>query len=390
MIEGESSRVLGILSEAATSTDRAARVPQSASQLRSLTATLEQHGHSEVAAQLDALSAEEVAYARLIRDRGGRRALVSSGGLSGGGGGGGGGGGVGVGAAAAAAASDDAAVGAHMRDLAALLRSDEGAVRLLPAVPAGSRLAELGALLGQVTVFAGRRLASSKARIADDAKLVANRSARISVGEAELVALEGTLRTAKAAHKRELAELEERSGRLRDELRVCTGASEEALKGVQAAFATRVALTQEAYGATEATQRELLMKLQADYRAACDAHAEAEVALRKKVVRARLERDTALKEYDGVVGALREKLAAVSAVAEEHAAVEDYAQYYARVDAELAKRAREAAEVAREQLHNVTLRDWIFAHRCRKFISPWIAKMRKDIAAAKKQAKAKK
>ena len=86
MIEGESSRVLGILREAATSTDRAARVPQAASQLRSLTATLEQHGHAEVAAQLDALSSEELAYARLIRERGGRRALGSSSSSVGGGG----------------------------------------------------------------------------------------------------------------------------------------------------------------------------------------------------------------------------------------------------------------------------------------------------------------
>ncbi len=385
MIEGESSRVLGILREATASTDRAARVPQSASQLRSLTASLESAGHAEVAAQLDSLSAEEVAYARLIRDRGGRHGMRGGSSSSSGVGGGGGGG-----ATVAASMPDDAAVGGHFSDLAALLRSDEGAVRLLPPVPAGSRLAELAALLGSVTALAARRLATSKARMADDAKLVANRSARIAAGEAELLVLEETLQRNKAAHKMELAELEGKSGRLRDELGVCKGASEEALKGVQAAFATRVALTQEAYGATDATQRELLMKLQADYRAACDAHAEAEVALRKKVVRARLERETALKEYDTVVTALRHKLAAMGAVAEEQAAVDDYAQYYARVDAEVAKREREAAEIAREHLVNVTLRDWIFAHRCRKFLKPWIAKMRKDWAAAKKAAKAKK
>jgi hypothetical protein len=305
------------------------------------------------------------------------------------GGGGGGGGGSPAGAAAPAAAPDDASVGAHMHDLAALLRSDEGAVQLLPGVPANSRLAELAALLGQVVHFAGRRLATSKARLADDAKLAANRGARIGAGEAELVALEEALRRAKAAHKKELAEVEGKSGRLREELAACTGASEEALRGVQAAFTTRVAVTQEAYGATEGTQRELLMKLQADYRAACDAHAEAEAALRKKVVRARLERDTALKEYDAVVAALRGKLAATGALGEERAAVADYEQYYARVDTELAKREREAAEVAREKLIHVTLRDWMFAHRCRTFIKPWVEKMRAQVKKEAKDAKAK-
>ena len=180
------------------------------------------------------------------------------------------------------------------------------------------------------------------------------------------------------------------AARLRAELAAARGASAEALKSVGDALASRVALTQETYGATEAAQREALMKVQADYRAACDAHGEAEAALRKRVVRARLERDTAQKEYEATTGALREKLAAAQQLGEERAALADYEQYYARVDAERAKLEREEASVAREKLVNVALRDWVLAHRCRKFLKPWVAKVRAKVAAEKKAAKAKK
>jgi hypothetical protein len=319
----------------------------------SLAAALARSGHTVVAEELERLALAEGSY---------REALRSQGGRSGG-------------------AADDSGVRSHVRALVGALRVDPSAAGGLPPAPSGSRLADFCGVLAALTEVTLRRMQTSKARRADDARELANRQARIDAGEVEARRLDEALRRQRAAQRRALEALEEKHGLLKAELATATALSTEALAGVQSLASARAAGVRETQGAAEAALKGELDRVQVEYRVSCDAHAEAEAGLRKRLVRCRLEKETAMREYDAALGAVLAKVDAASDTAAERSAVADFTQYFARVDAERGVRAAEEAAAERDHLLRVTLGAWAREHRIKAFLLPWVARKKLEIEA---------
>ena len=365
-VDVECHRVARILGEARQAVEHIARVPQSAAQVSALAAALARSGHTVVAAELARLAQAEGSYREAVRSQGGR---------SGG-------------------AADDSGVRAGIRALVGALRSDPAAAApagsggggggggaTLPAVPPGSRLADFSALLAALTEVTLRRLQTSKARRADDAREVANRQARSDAGEAEAQRLGEALQRQRSAQRVALDALEEQHAALTAELASCTAQASEALAGVQGLAGAKAAGVREGAGAAEAALRGELDRLQVEHRVACDSHAEAEANLRKRLVRSRLERETAMREYDGALGGVLAKTAAAADVARQRAAAADFVQYFARVDGERAVVRAEAAAAEREHLLRVTLGAWVREHRIKAFVVPWVTAKKLEMDA---------
>jgi hypothetical protein len=367
-VDVECHRVARILGEARQAVEHIARVPQSAAQVSALAAALARSGHTVVAAELERLAQAEGSYREAVRSQGGR---------SGG-------------------AADDGGVRAGVRALVGALRSDPAAAAApaaagggggggggatLPAAPPGARLADFSALLGALTEVTLRRLQTSKARRADDAREVANRQARIDAGEAEAQRLAEALQRQRASQRRALDALEEQHAALAAELASCSAQASEALAGVQGLAGAKAAGVRESAGAAEAALRGELDRLQVEHRVACDGHAEAEANLRKRLVRSRLERETAMREYDAALGGVLAKTAAATDLARQRAAVADFKQYFARVDGEREVLRAEAAAAEREHLLRVTLGAWVREHRVKAFIVPWVTAKKLEMDA---------
>lgn len=346
-----SHRTARILGDARQACEFLSRVPQSHAQVSALAASLAQSGHVVVAAELERLAAAEGSYRESLRAAGTRGAV------------------------------DDRGVRLGVRAVCGAVRSDPAAAAQLPGGQGGSRLAEFAGVLGLLTEVSLRRLQTSKARRADDAREIANRQARIDAAEVETRRLGDALRRQRAEQARALASIDAKTAALKAALDLSAGVSSESLKGLAGSMETRSVGVRETAGAREAQLRADLDKVQVEFKVSCDAHGEAEAGLRKKLVRARLEKETAMREYDAALGTVLAKVAAAENLDAERRALEDYAQYFARVDGERARRAEEEAEAEREFLLKVTLAKWAKEHRIKTFLMPWVARARAQILA---------
>jgi hypothetical protein len=372
-VELECSRVVGILSELIMSLDLASRVPMGQVQTGALAAALNENGYSEVSEELERLGGCEAGYRDLLRPHGGSRA--SSGGYNTAGVAAGGGG---AGEEGVAGAGREVSRG--MRALSLACRSDGGALAHFPPTPPGSSISEFMMCVGALSDALVRRLQTSKARAAHDAGELANRQRRIDEGEKELARITEALRKQRAAQRKELAALTEKEALLTKELDIQVTSAAEILGTLQAGMDSQVASVRGQAAEQDGGVKGELDKLQVDLRVARDAHGEVEAGLRKLVVRRRLEGETALREYDAVVGALKAKLEVARDTAAPRAALADYLQYFERVDRERSVVEAERVQAERDQLIGVTLRDMLRLHRIKTFILPFVHKQKKRIA----------
>lgn len=267
-----------------------------------------------------------------------------------------------------------------MRALSLACRSYGGALAHFPPTPPGSRISEFMMCVGALSDALVRRLQTSKARAAHDAAELANRQRRIDEGETELARTTEALRRQRAAQRKELAALTEKEALLTSELALQVANAAEILGTLQAGNNSQVASVRGDAAGLDGGVKAELDKLQVDVRVARDAHGEVEAGLRKLVVRRRLESETALKEYDAAVGALKVKLEAAKDISAPKAALADYLQYFERVDRERGVVEVERLQAERDQLIGVTLRDMVRMHRIKTFILPFVHKQKKRIA----------
>jgi hypothetical protein len=232
---------------------------------------------------------------------------------------------------------------------------------------------------------------TSRACAQDDAIELANKLERTGVSEKELGSLSTVLAKERAERQREVAESEALLHKLQSELTLAHKGTEEALKAVQGSAAQRLHGLQEAHALSASAEREAQERLSAAYKAACEAHLEAEAALRKKKTRARLELEGAAKEYEAATSSLKSRIEQVkAALAAEEPALLDFRQYYKRLDVELAVLAGEALAAHRKHLievtlHNITRRImqkklWRFFH---DNVKPRAARRAKEAKAKK-------
>jgi len=362
-IDVECSRVSGILNELIMSLDFASRIPEDRHHAHPVIVALHENGHEAIAGELERLVHNEAEYREAMRARGGK----SSGHLPIGGG--------------SVVHVDDTGTRLGMRAVASAFRSDPEALSHLPQPLASCR--KMGDFMVHVSLLSDvmmRRLQTSKARQADDALELANRQRRIDEGENEITRITEALRKQRIKHRKELSELEEREKSLHKELAASTASSEDALRSVQTAGSTRESATRENFAGSTATNTAELEKAQVDYKVLCESHGEAEAALRKNLLRRRLECETAMREFDAVVGSLQAKLMEALDTKTETAALEDYLQYFARVDKEKAVIEEERLQEERDHLVGVTLRDAVRDMRIRSFILPFVLRQKKRLA----------
>ena len=361
-IEVECSRVSGILSELIMGLDLAIKIPEDRHHAQPVITSFYEHGRETVGLELESLVTSEAEFREAIRSR-------SSGYIPSEVGGGG------------ALLADDSGTRFGMRAVATAFRSDPEALKLLPQPQTPNhRMVDFMMHIHSLSEVLVRRLQTSKARQNDDALELANRQRRIDEGEKEITRVTELLRKQRLRQRAELAEVVEKEAVLHKELAGSTASSQEALQGVLTAGATRAAASREDFAGTITAVTAELEKAQVEYKVLCDAHAEAEAALRKNVVRRRLESETAMREFDVSVGALQAKLTEALNTKTEQAALEDYLQYFLRVDAEKAVIEAERVQAERDFLIGVTLRNAVRDLKIKCFILPFVLRQKKRIA----------
>ena len=368
--ENESSVLEAVLSDAVTSVSLLARIPQSTSQAAALASSLERAGHVTAAAELESLAAAESLYREAMRACGGRRG--------------------GVGAPDVGAVSDAA------RALARALRSSPAAAAMLGSTTPSARVSEFGGALRTLGDDVARRLKISKAAADEAAAAAAQRSKRVAKVEANLERVRTSRVAARVAAADAGIEIDHTITRLTAELTAAARGAQAGLQAVHSAASARLAAGVERATASAATATATQEKLAADLKAAIEANTEAEAVLRKRIARARLELETAEKEYETGVGTMVSTIAAARAqLSEERPALADFVQYFNEVDVEKTLRDKEAKIRAREvYIRTVCMTDFrykVVAKKIQKCYKNYITKKRAAIkAAAKGKGKGKK
>ena len=261
-MELEASLFATIFSDAVESVSILSRGPQSSSQAASLASSLENAGFSAAASAVEALADAESRFRESVRASGSRRG------------------------AAVGTAGDDGTVREAARALARALRARPAAAALVGSGAAGSaRMNEFAVTLRALGGAAVARLRTSRT-IQDEERAAARHGAeRVAQAEAESTRLSAALTAARAADAAEIAEADRLLARVTAELASVHVGAESALKEVKAAASSRLGTVEGKLLAAESASAAMKDKLAAELRAAVDANAEAEAALRKRKTR---------------------------------------------------------------------------------------------------------
>ncbi len=185
---------------------------------------------------------------------------------------------------------------------------------------------------------------------------MANKMGRIDNAEREVALLRQELAKQRAARVRASGELDAQLAKLSDELATSQKLAGAELQGMQGAGAAKAASIADTHAKTEAALQAQLEKLQADLKAAADAHVDAEANLRKRRTRAKLEIEGLVREYDAAQAAAQAEVDAVRAsIAYERRPLEDLRRYYGKVDDELARVEDERLKAERKYFVDVTV-----------------------------------
>jgi chromosome segregation ATPase len=222
--------------------------------------------------------------------------------------------------------------------------------------PTESGLSALAATLRALEGVAARRLGSTRQQQQDLEVEMSNKMGRIDNAEREVALLRQELAKQRAARVRASGELDAQLAKLQDELVMSQKLAGAELQGMQGAGAAKAASIADVHAKTEAALQAQLEKLQADLKAAADAHVDAEANLRKRRARAKLEIEGLVQEFDKAQAAAQAEIDAVRASIEyERKPLEDLKRYYGKVDDELGRLEDERLKAERKYFVEVTV-----------------------------------
>jgi chromosome segregation ATPase len=237
----------------------------------------------------------------------------------------------------------------------------------LPAAPAGaaaagggaapeSGLSALAATLRALEGVAARRLGSTRQQQQDLEVEMSNKMGRIDNAEREVALLRQELAKQRAQRVRASGELDAQLAKLQDELVQSQKLAAAELQGLQSSGAAKAAVIVDTHVKTEAALQAQVEKLQADLKAAADAHVDAEANLRKRRTRAKVEIESLVQEFDKAQAAAQAEIDAVRASIEyERKPLEDLKRYYSKVDDELGRLEDERLKAERKYFVEVTV-----------------------------------
>ena len=363
--ENEAAVLEAVISDAVTSLSLLARIPQSTSQAAALASSLERAGHLTVAAEIESLAAAESTYREAMRACGGRRGF--------------------------AGAPDVGVVSDAARALAHALRACPAAAASLASTPS-ARISDFGVALRTLGDDVARRLKLSKAATDEAAAAAAQRGKRVAKIEINLERARTSRVSARAAAADAASEIDRTITRLTAEISSAARGAQAGLGQVHDAASAQLTAGIASAAVSAASAEATADKLAVDLKAAIEVNTEAEAVLRKRIARARLELDTAEREYETGVGPFAEAInAARTQLAEERPALADFVQYFEHVDKEMALRTKEEKKRAREEyVRSVIMESFRFQVCTKKIQRAWKALLAKKKAAEKAANKGKK
>lgn len=213
-------------------------------------------------------------------------------------------------------------------ELLAALTADADAkavLESLAAVPSGSR-----AFTGTVTSVAKlvHRRAFEPRQLSLSAAAVESR-VRMATAERDVALLKDELARKRKVQGKEAGTAQARIDAVKAELAELYGGANDQYNRVQADMRVHVDELTGKHSGSAVELREVLAKLTAEHAAVAKASAEAEAALRKRVQRAEMDAETAVREFDSEVAAKQAEIDALRvAITEDAPAVKEFTDYY--------------------------------------------------------------